>query len=297
MQIDHGFIIGTHHARSGVPCQDYGLSGPLGDGEAFGAVADGCSGANAHTDVGARVLCHAFEHALKTLVTPGQPLGWGTAVRETLEQAFRQRRISAARNDYFATLVGFRATPAHLEMFLFGDGAFLLKDRHGIYMLVQRECADNAPYYLNYRLESDLDAAYRTSLAGREDRAAWETTTRFRVSESREVTILTQTSRFLSLEEVALGSYYLYPHGPLELEWAVVLSDGVAQFPGQDVIAMAHTLTAFKTHQGEFVKRRLLRALRDLGKQGIAPTDDVAICGVYFDKEPGHGDEDHLSAR
>ena len=57
---DHYFTIGTTHARAGEPCEDYALSGTLKDGRVYGIVTDGCSGANARTDLGARVLALAM---------------------------------------------------------------------------------------------------------------------------------------------------------------------------------------------------------------------------------------------
>jgi hypothetical protein len=62
---DHYFTIGTTHARAGEPCQDYALSGALKDARVYGIVTDGCSGANARTDLGARVLALALESELQ----------------------------------------------------------------------------------------------------------------------------------------------------------------------------------------------------------------------------------------
>ena len=62
---DHYFTIGTSHARAGEPCQDYALSGTLKDARVYGIVTDGCSGANARTDLGARVLALAMEAELQ----------------------------------------------------------------------------------------------------------------------------------------------------------------------------------------------------------------------------------------
>ena len=55
--------IGGLHTLAGELCEDYAIAMQRG-GIAIAAVADGCSGARADTDIGARVICHAFAHVM-----------------------------------------------------------------------------------------------------------------------------------------------------------------------------------------------------------------------------------------
>src|SRR5262249_51760251 len=126
---DHFLSIGRRHRAEGSACEDYALSGGRG-GSAVAVVADGCSGAHANTDIGARSACAAFlETALAGLGDPNRMHALGETFSETLLEAFRKKWITPNPTDYMTTVVGLTATDRAIEGIVFGDGCLIATRR------------------------------------------------------------------------------------------------------------------------------------------------------------------------
>jgi hypothetical protein len=283
MNVDHFFTIGSGHQTQGTPCEDYALSGTLANGTAFGVVADGCSGANANTDVGARAIAWAFKRSLeRRQVDAGR---WFLAgFPELLQDVFHEHQYAGAREDYLATLVGFAATPDDASVYVHGDGAIALKYADGGMRLIQLTWWDNMPFYLNYRLHLDLLDQFASRYQDGIIEPFVQRTTTFRTTDAGLEILDSQAERF-QLDSVFTGHVLHFRPADEGIVAMAVLTDGIEQVGENPAAEVASEFMAFKNHQGEFVKRRMLKALKTFRKDALIPRDDVGIAAVWFPKE------------
>ncbi len=279
MDVDHFFTIGQRHAREGSPCEDYAWSAHLRDGYAAGAIADGCSGANASTDIGARALVHAFFQALPAEAPAG---GWfGHPFLANLRRAFRTNRITSDSSDYLATLVGFAASPTRVSAFMFGDGAVLVRRRDRQAVLVEIEWQDNAPCYLAYAEGDERCDRFSASLLPAPIRKR-ETRLALPAGVDSGVALIGRTDVHLDFGALENGLVLDFDVDAEQLDCVAVLSDGISSFTAREGYEVAGEFLDFKSARGSFVKRRLLRALAGLDRQGHRPLDDLAMAAVWL---------------
>ena len=65
-----------------------------------------------------------------------------------------------------------------------------------------------------------------------------------------------------------------------------IFSDGVTQIDGIPWQDAVRDLMAFKSVEGDFVKRRMNRFLRDAEKIGRGPIDDIAMAAIVVEDGP-----------
>lgn len=280
MNVDHFFTIGSAHHVQGNPCEDYALSGTLPSGVAYGVVADGCSGAHANTDIGARAIAWAFKRALEQRsVDPGQ---WFLAsFSELLKDTFISLQYPGHSEDYLATVVGFAATPEQASVYVHGDGAVALRYADGEMRLIEFTWWDNTPFYLNYKLYPQLLDQFLQPYQDEVIEPFVQRTTTFRMAEA-EVDVLSKQHERFVMERVFDG-HVLHFHPEEEgIVAMAVLTDGIEQVGDKPATAVANEFLSFKNYQGEFVKRRMLKALKEFRKDGAVPRDDVGIAVVWF---------------
>lgn len=283
MNVDHFITIGSAHHAQGKPCEDYALSGTLPTGAVFGVVADGCSGANANTDVGARAISWAFRQVLEHRTA--QPGEWfDNGFGDELQRVFASLQFpSSAREDYLATVVGFAATPEEAAIFVHGDGAIAIRFADGRIRLVEFSWWDNTPFYLNYQLHPDLlDRFLRPFQDGVIEPFGMRTTA-FLADGGLEIPETTH-ERF-RMDDLFNGHVLRFRPADEGIVAIAVLTDGLEQVGDLPAAAVAKEFVGFKNHQGEFVKRRLLRALKDFRKDGLIPRDDVGVAAVWFSEK------------
>lgn len=295
MNADHYFTIGKPHFTGGTPCEDYALSGEIQSGLAFAVVSDGCGDPrlNAHTDIGARALAFAFKTTLdarKALDSGWLDGGftWRNGFCEDLLNNFRRNQFTGHERDYLATLVGLVATPTAAQALLFGDGAIGIRYADGRVALLEVEWQGNAPFYLAYcqtperflRFQAELSAdmphfvlnqtVWRTGDTGLE--FLEEHKTRYNFNDVREGLVLTFSPQTEGIEALS------------------VLSDGIGKVGDLPAPQALHELMAFKNHEGAFVKRRMMRGLASLAKQGQVPQDDLSMACIWFGAAAEKGD-------
>lgn len=286
MQADNYFTIGTSHLKDGSPCEDYSLTEEPRPGLVLGVVSDGCSGANAHTDVGARALSFAFRKVIQDY--RDLPDGWFEgAFTQRLSDQFRANSYTDTPNDQFATAVGFVTTPDNAAVYVFGDGAYALRFADGRNRLVWFEWDNNAPYYLNYKLYPSLDEEFLASLNPIRPEPLLEAWTDFRVTGKPDspIEILAEGSRRLQFNAAEHGLVRVFRPREDGIEALAVLTDGInriGDIPGPRAMA---EFFAYKNFHGNFVKRRMLRALEQFATSGQRPQDDLAIASVWFGRK------------
>lgn len=310
MNVDHFFTIGTDHQAQGRPCEDYALSGAFDGGAVFGVVADGCSGAHAHTDVGARAIAWAFKRALAVHgAASGQWFGPG--FQQALKDCFLLHQYAGSASDYLATVAGFAATPDDAAVYLQGDGAVALRYADGTIRLIELAWWDNTPFYLNYQLHPELLRQFEQRFDDGVIEPLVQVTTTLRMAgavppgRNHAADVLATAApgvppggvqglvtvqdapvreRF-ALEQTYEGHVLRFKPRQEGIVALAVLTDGISQvgaLPTPDVVL---ELMAFKNHQGEFVKRRLLKALKELRREDAVPRDDLGMAAVWFSPE------------
>ncbi|MFY9457834.1 MAG: protein phosphatase 2C domain-containing protein [Candidatus Spechtbacterales bacterium] len=278
-ETDSYFHIGHQHLNSGKPCQDYATSATYNDA-AFAIVSDGCS-SGGKTDVGARILALATASAIcehwttvRTVREDTVPLE--ISIRQRLTMAGTRKTLGLSRQDMLATCLYQYLTPCGGFVHLQGDGVFAYKKRSGHIYMCRYEWADNKPLYLAYA--EDYFAGFIKDHGGDVNAARlakqyWEYTPDGKFSQ-------------LPSEEVTLGeaihgiTIRLSADELRDVSFSAVFSDGVTQIDSLDWKEAVVELLAFKTIEGEFAKRRMIRAIKDAQKNGKGPADDIAYAVV-----------------
>ncbi|MDO8415236.1 MAG: protein phosphatase 2C domain-containing protein [Agitococcus sp.] len=284
MNVDHYFTIGSSHQSQGTPCEDFALTGILQEGFAYGVVADGCSGANANTDIGARALACAFRRTVAQRIGGAGAWFSGTFHDQLLANFRNMRYDNEEVGDYLATVVGFVATPEAASVYIHGDGAIAIRYADGRLKLIELTWWDNTPYYLGYSLEQqEQDKFIRLYQNGflepfKQTITVWQKT-------SDGLDVLEASNERFILDQVIDG-HILHFHPREEgIVAMAVLTDGVGQLGQTPAIEVATELLSFKNYEGSFVKRRMMRALRLFHKAGIIPRDDIGMAAVWFPPE------------
>ncbi|TAI67628.1 protein phosphatase 2C domain-containing protein [Bradyrhizobium sp. Leo170] len=267
---DHAFHIGSQHLRGGMPCQDYALSYAS---DIFGAavVSDGCS-SGGRTDVGARVVAHS---TLTSLMEAPR-------FNERIVDHYSHRRDECARSalylqpdDLLATCVYVAISGDRAMSRIVGDGVAAGIDRDGRLVMNRIEWAKNMPVYRAY-WRTDEYRAFITAHGGMDARAL-----------SQHIFAPDcAPSEFIGRHTVEDGLVGTSIDHDLQMfRFIAVFSDGVTQVDGMDWRDVVTELMSFKSTEGAFVKRRMLRFLRDCLRHGKGPIDDIAMACIHIEHE------------
>lgn len=269
---DHAFHIGSQHLRGGMPCQDYAISGCKRD-YAYGVISDGCSGGG-DTDIGARVIARSTAQALAWS-------SWVFFMEDKVDtyckahDGFAQGALALDHADMLATCGYVATVKGHLSIRLVGDGVIAARSRDGSLVMTKVDWSNNTPVYRAYA--ADEYAGFIRAHGGRDAMAATVTRQTRRHGETSEKEIAQPLYEMLRGFGDAMSLR--------EFDFVGVFSDGVAQVDGMawgDVVA---ELMAFKSTEGDFVKRRMNRFLKDCLKHGKGPIDDISMACIHVDHE------------
>jgi hypothetical protein len=273
MNTDNFFITGTTHRI----CQDYAMSNERKAGQIVGqpfvVVSDGCSTA-IHTDIGARLLTIAARpHIFKPFDTNAFLYGVITGANTFC------RTLELPVEALTATLMVAKVEGDNFHVLVVGDGTIAYKNKNG--MLVIREIIfpSGAAYYLRYELNEENKERYFKEFG---NTFIVRTTTILPsgdvADQNEEERTINKTSPYFSIR-LPLDCFSLLS----------IMSDGVSAFtklvkdgtsvsqipvPSIDVVP---ELLAFKGYQGDFVQRRVKRAMETFNKAQLQNTDDVAV--------------------
>jgi len=278
MHADHYFTIGTDHISGGTPCEDYALSGTLASGAVFGVVADGCSGANAHTDVGARAISWAFKRMLEdSQAAPGQ--WFGQDFPALFPAVFHQHQYAGAPEDYLATVVGVVGTPDAASVYVHGDGAVVVRYADGTLRLIQFSWWENTPFYLNYKLHPEVLDRFMRPFADGVIEPFTQTTTTHKPD---EVDASPAELQRFAMSDMYGGHILQFRPADEGIVAISVLTDGIEKVGALSPMVVAKELMAFKNFEGSFVKRRVMKALKDFRKLDQVPRDDLSVATILF---------------
>lgn len=268
-------------------CQDYVIHGETPVPHVI--LCDGCSSSK-FTDVGARILAHSAKEALVTL-KPWTPLMYNETEEEIWDN-FGQAAIIYSKRaidnlglpneslDATLMVMFYVKEHNHLKCFTYGDGSITILKNNEPCTIYDYSFEGNAPYYLTYRIDSERRKLYEQF--------------------SKEFNYTTQKQHIIFMD----GRSYPFCKGcrlfnakntlTIQLKdsdgfnGALLSSDGIssfANFENADRISIKDIVTeftAFKNFNGEFIKRRIKRAMEDLSKVQIHNTDDISVGGIIF---------------
>lgn len=254
---DSYFAIGAAHASAGLPCQDYTLSANSGD-SAYAVVSDGCS-TGGRTDIGARVV------ALATVRYPGQD-------HNLWLMGEAQEALGLAQSDLLATCLLASARPAAGFLRMQGDGVVALKLTNGQIVMHRLDWNNNTPFYPAYLMDRESEIAFFRAHGGpHEDALTIET--------------VLEDGSHCYMKSATEGSHgILFQFNTVDVEFAALFSDGVTQIDGVDWKDAVREFLNFKNLTGEFVKRRAMRALKDMRDRGRGPVDDFSMAVIRVEK-------------
>ncbi|MBS1722433.1 MAG: hypothetical protein JSS66_05440 [Armatimonadetes bacterium] len=278
----------SHYAKgwTHLVCQDYAAHGKFKTPQSgdeplithWGLVCDGCSTSD-DTDIGARLLSCAAKKNLLGLraildcleAEGGNYLGsvntiWEEYVRQAAEcAAVWSRDMGLGSKSVDATLLACFADKKWSCTASYGDGMHVVKRRVGTDRVIEIEYVSfprSYPPYPSYLLDETRMQKFN-ELDGNEKKV-------IRWSSEGEI------------EETEGGNpSHLLCYPTDEVEFIAVSSDGVSSFDGLPCQDVAQALVQFKNYAGEFVKRRMHRALEELYKAHHVPSDDVSLATVH----------------
>jgi Protein phosphatase 2C len=263
---DSYFTIGKQHANEGKPCQDYAVTQVSEDG-AIAVVSDGCS-TGGKTDFGARIVAHAMLRSSLTRVEE----------QETLMEWILQQGAAAAPqiklNDLFATAFLIKHYDRKIFFRGLGDGVVAVKLEDGTIKAVKFEWDKGIPFYPVYRQYQFIEqvgdgdkyaigATSETCLYSPETKT-WE------IEEKDNLTISYGMQGFLECWESDCKA----PEQNSSI-FAAVFSDGITQIKDVDWKDAVFEFMNYKSTSGEFVKRRMMKALKTM-----TPMDDISCAAL-----------------
>jgi len=268
LNVDHFLKKGaTHHI-----CEDYVYSKSTSN-RTFVLLSDGCS-SSPDTDVGARILVHQAKSLLEkdSFVTDtiGFEHGWfGMRVIELSKGIMNMLFFPTESLDATLGVIVVVGDDAYVA--LYGDGTICVKDKSEYIDSKTYSFSNNAPYYLSYWLDEGrrniylLDGGKLVEEEGcvRERFLYWSNPPIYR----KAIHVI------------------VYKFSLIEYPVVAIMSDGVGSFvKGGEVLQLTDVLSefmSFKSMKGEFVKRRVKRAIRDFEKEGYKHSDDISVGAVY----------------
>lgn len=279
---DDHHLIGSMHVTAGKPCQDYALSGVYGT-TAYAIVSDGCS-SGGETDVGARLVSLAISSAIRKLTSMRIPFLAGD-VHDEQKITLHQLRtlLPLTTEDLLATCVYVCLTPRGGFVSVRGDGAVAFKWTDGSITLYQFSWPNNTPFYPAYGLDGTkpfVDAHGGDLFARVLTEEVW--------SYDPAGVFSPQDTKHHSIQNGIQGIQL--PVSVLHtLDSIAVFSDGVSCVEHVDWMEVVRELLAFKSVEGAFAKRRMIRFVQDARKIGKGPMDDIAyaVIRVTHDEQEG----------
>jgi len=273
--------IGGFHMLAGQLCEDYALATQPEDGVAIVAVADGCSGAHADTDIGARVICHAFAH-----VMADHPAAREGRLRDDfdpmLESTMLQFAFTQDLSDYLATLVGIVATPRRASAILCGDGAIGVRFRDGRFELRTFAWRDDAPYYFMYRLEPDVREQMIARLSADCPGAVQGQVVEFTVGDDGVASVVDRRAEAFTFDEFERGRRFDFAPRRQQIEALAVFTDGIEKVGGVDAFQVVARLLARRDEPATSVGEHATSVLREFAERGNVPFDDLAFACIEF---------------
>lgn len=283
-RVDEYFTIGLQHRADGKPCQDHALSGHNAREHAYVSIADGCSSGGA-TDMGARIVNYATMQAIKNMISWRRKYD---LVADMVTDIASQRLLTIDRvhrelhmqyEDLLATNIYVFSNQVHTYAHVVGDGIIAVAMVDGSTEVWRYFWADNTPYYPAYDLGKQEQFIIAHGADGMKNRLTEE---RWIIGADGQVTCVGITEQMIlhGMRGVTIDLTEKVCCGLVKT--VAIFSDGAELVDGltwQQVIVQS---MAYKNVTGAFVKRRMMRLMRDVSKEYKGPLDDITCAAIHF---------------
>lgn len=267
--LDSFISIGSSHSI----CQDYVLIG--NEDDPCIVLSDGCS-SSPHTDIGARILCCSAMSNRKRYSVDGNGEAYKTAVIQEASVVSDILKLPIECLDCTLLIIRFDSIGFVVEVI--GDGCVVARNRNVTLKTRRVMYKDSMPFYLSYELNIERKNRYEELCMKKYG------STRNKIHENT----------FCSEIDIDDWPFY-YPSTcyfyPDHYDFIGIMSDGVESFvhskTGHKISAdeIIKKLTLFKNHNGEFIQRRVKRAIKELEAEGYKHYDDISFAGIFIEKE------------
>jgi serine/threonine protein phosphatase PrpC len=265
IQTDTFLRIGKSHQV----CEDYIISGDLPT--KYIILADGCSSSK-DTEMGARILCHLAKQFLlyrkDNYKFPQLDYDeMGLWIIHNAELSAMQLGLS--RSCLNATLIIAYEFNNDYYVYMYGDGVVILQDERGAIKYIKIEYSKNAPFYLSYRINPEnMDEFHKLG--------------QDLIFESNVTGDITPYQNKYAYD---FKTQWMFP-----CKWhptMLICSDGIVSFQKdteiQNIMPVSKDFLAYKSTKGEFLRRRLKRALKIYEENGIHHIDDLSVGAFRYE--------------
>lgn len=279
---DDIFLIGENHIRTGKPCQDYARSGTAGK-VAYAIVSDGCS-TGGETDIGARLIGLSTAESIRLWreFVKSERFGEVAAAIHKRQRGIIKgtgHLLGVSTEDMLATASYAVLSKESGFVNVRGDGVVAVVERDGKIYFHRFDWENNMPFYPAYS-ESPLFEAFVAAHGGDASKEAL----------SHQVWCLETNGNLYAVKSIAYSITQSFDGVTIPVDvsktvFVAVFSDGVCQVDGLDWKDATQKLLAFKTLAGVFVKRRMMRFVKDAREIGKGPLDDIACAVIHIEHE------------
>jgi hypothetical protein len=280
INIDTFSCIGSNH--KGTPCEDYVYAV-----DKHIALSDGCS-SSPNTDIGARLIvnaCLSNTSLLADLSTYTVDLPNNSTVNTFMFNNVKE----CAKSLTVYPVTALDATLLSLQYIdtdpnnhfiaanVYGDGIIFSKSKSGDIVFYHIENTANMPFYMSYHISKKRLQQYLSETANdkttvtrysKQDNGEWESVVISDASAGTPVSIMYSSDELQDLEFIGVASDGLesFVSGNNKMQ----LSDVI-----KDVLSIKNT-------NGNFIRRRLLKMIKNYSKDGFTNYDDVSVGCMYL---------------
>ncbi len=257
MIADSWSIIGKYHLSQGGISQDYTKIQSIKN-QLVAMISDGCSGANADTDIGARMMIQAFS-------------SW-FGKNEVVTSKFidNLQFVTPNYDDYFATLGALWQEQQSMKSLFWGDGCILLQKKDLSIDVIQIEFDDNTPFYPIYLKNKNI-------LTNIDQFQAF--IRYFHLQENKNLELFAEEK--VSPKKLIEGISFDF--NIQDLNYIFVTTDGLFQMQNIEPSQFIFDIFQFKTSTENFLKRKMIHLQKQYSKNNISWLDDFSIAGFSLD--------------
>jgi hypothetical protein len=276
--VDDFLKIGDSH----VICEDYVITGKIKN-VFYLIVSDGCS-SSPQTEMGARILAHLAKSYIIDRFSRGfnSPPDSETMSKHIIFNAERIiTNLRIPRQALDATLIiGLFFSEVNIfKLYSYGDMVYIKENENSSEIIISTtEFSKNAPFYLSYQLDETRKKDYHN----------------LKIDKIIETKTYDKKSAELFWSDIQAPAYdNIDPITILNFKSILICSDGFSSFlhkweGGAEPVNpfyLARPFLEFKNKKGEFLKRRMRRALSDLEQNDKASHyDDLSIAALTYEE-------------
>jgi len=256
-------------------CQDYSLYGD--NPFPYAIICDGCSSSR-FTDVGARLLAHTAKNVLFEIITDDRIIEYNLikiTICNRISSLLKLLEIPIECMD--ATLIISFIKNDYINTIMFGDGQLFTYFNNEHFNLKTIEYKNNMPYYLSYEMVENKKRKESYKELYKNDNL------------TKEIKI--EDKDYLQIVKYKYNKVTYCKTNIKNVKFYLIMSDGTESFinriTGERVKhnEIVDMFSSFKNYNGEFIKRRVKKAIEILAKESIYNTDDISVAGFNFIKK------------